>query len=409
MVRCSLLHSYACLAEVPYKGPQKLRCGAIFGTPNNRIAAARTLPAEEMVAIPTAAVAVPTAAIPRVPRRASVAQRLATGCLALSSFSCYCCSCRSKDNSSSNSGSYGGNMRCCPSSELGAHLKGELGTAPSCTPYGGSNNISSSSSSNSAHNSSSRHVRDIWTRSPLRGFLKRSIDISTGAANASSAVVAAVAERTIIQLAVPSTEVVGASRHLSLQQQRKLQRMHQLQLLQLQLVGVPWMLGGLREVHLPPVPSSATAADFGGPSAAASTPQVQVQQCLKLQPQKGLQQQQQQQESVTATKQRMVLREAEQPSSLQSAERPRSQQHQQRQAIETRRNRLGGGRGEDGGKSEGRKQEAQLTWREAWHVFGVAALPMVGFGLMDQLIMIRLGDVSKQQQQKHHQQQQHYQ
>ncbi|XP_026192504.1 uncharacterized protein LOC34623758 [Cyclospora cayetanensis] len=34
-----------------------------------------------------------------------------------------------------------------------------------------------------------------------------------------------------------------------------------------------------------------------------------------------------------------------------------------------------------------------MSWKEVWHVFGIAALPMVGFGLMDQLIMIRLGDL----------------
>lgn len=37
--------------------------------------------------------------------------------------------------------------------------------------------------------------------------------------------------------------------------------------------------------------------------------------------------------------------------------------------------------------------ESYMSWKEVWHVFGIAALPMVGFGLMDQLIMIRLGDL----------------
>ncbi|KEP66823.1 UNVERIFIED_CONTAM: GAF domain-containing protein [Hammondia hammondi] len=37
-------------------------------------------------------------------------------------------------------------------------------------------------------------------------------------------------------------------------------------------------------------------------------------------------------------------------------------------------------------------QKGPLTWEEWWHVFGFCALPMVAFGMMDQFIMIRLGE-----------------
>ena len=50
------------------------------------------------------------------------------------------------------------------------------------------------------------------------------------------------------------------------------------------------------------------------------------------------------------------------------------------------------GEGQQRGKQQ-EKDENYMSWKEVWHVFGIAALPMVGFGLMDQLIMIRLGDV----------------
>lgn len=52
-------------------------------------------------------------------------------------------------------------------------------------------------------------------------------------------------------------------------------------------------------------------------------------------------------------------------------------------------------RSSDERRTEG-EASSEMTWREIMHVFGFAALPMVGFGLMDQLIMIRLGDVSSQ-------------
>ncbi|KAL8455287.1 hypothetical protein Emag_000871 [Eimeria magna] len=52
--------------------------------------------------------------------------------------------------------------------------------------------------------------------------------------------------------------------------------------------------------------------------------------------------------------------------------------------------------GEQQQQQEARNQQqdpSYMSWKEVWHVFGIAALPMVGFGLMDQLIMIRLGDL----------------
>ncbi|KAL8426470.1 hypothetical protein Efla_001772 [Eimeria flavescens] len=74
-----------------------------------------------------------------------------------------------------------------------------------------------------------------------------------------------------------------------------------------------------------------------------------------------------------------------------------SEQQQEQQALaqrdSSRSSGGGGGEQQQGGGDSQQRDESYMSWKQVWHVFGIAALPMVGFGLMDQLIMIRLGDL----------------
>ena len=216
------------------------------------------------------------------------------------------------------------------------------------------------------------------------------------------------AARRTTQFASPFMQALNFSSPFSQQLQQQL-------LQQQQPFCLTWKLGGLREVHIPSSPAFAAAAAFAVPSPMAATAQQQHHHHLLWQPQQQQQQQlQQEKERVTAEEEEEASRHPlrSQAHDLQQEQQEQQhqqhQQHQQEQEQQQQQQAIAAPfsrerRSEEETRGPEDKREAgQITWREAWHVFGVAALPMVGFGLMDQLIMIRLGDVSKHLQQQQH-------